>query len=143
MTALRYHTAEPCTIIPRATHIYFNPETSVVSDTDPRRNGVTALFSTAPQKLHDQLLHDLKAVGVEVFLRVSDSSTGLPEGAVEYYVVDYEHRSIFWIKEVNIVTDFAGSAGIVDRFESKEHLRLSLEPDFWSNIYDAPIDRER
>ncbi|KAG8915948.1 hypothetical protein FRC00_004090 [Tulasnella sp. 408] len=136
---------------PEGNTYYHSPETNVVSDTDPRENGVIALFNAALKKIHDQLSRNLKAGGFEVYLSVSDSLTRVLEGVVEYYVVDYEHRSIFWVDDVNIMTDLAGSVGTVDRFESMEQLHLSLEPEFWTHVeyypchqgtYDHKAERE-
>ncbi|KAG8915950.1 hypothetical protein FRC00_004092 [Tulasnella sp. 408] len=133
---------------PEGNTYYYNPETRVVSDTDPRRYGVIALFSTALERIHDQLSRHVEAGSFEVYLSLSDRSTPVPEGVVEYYVVDYKHRSIFWVDDVNIATDLAGS---VDQFESMEQLRLSLEPEFWTHVecypchqgeYDHKTERE-
>ncbi|KAG8914927.1 hypothetical protein FRC00_009595 [Tulasnella sp. 408] len=106
---------------PEGNIYYGNPQTRVVSDTDPRQNGVLAAFNAAMETVRNQLSDASKSGNIEVFLIPTDMSTTSPELVIEYYVVDYDHRSIFWVEDVEIVKDLFGSA----RIDSMEHLRKS------------------
>ncbi|KIO30638.1 hypothetical protein M407DRAFT_20354 [Tulasnella calospora MUT 4182] len=136
---------------PEGNIYYSNIQAGIVTNIDPRRDGVTADFNDAIEKIQSRLpTSDSKPDTFEVYLGIPD---GLPlsQGTLEYYVVDYDHRSIFWIEDVDILTDLVGSPMMLDRFESRGHLRLGLEPEFWLHveyypchqpIYDQKAEKE-
>ncbi|KAG9044934.1 hypothetical protein FS837_007295 [Tulasnella sp. UAMH 9824] len=125
-------------IHPEGNTYYYNAPAGVVTNTDPRRDGVTADFTNALENIHHRLsTFESKSDNFEVYLGIPDGSA-LEKGVVEYYVVDYGHRSIFWVEDVDISTDLSGPASVLDQFESTDHLRLALEPEFWMHLEYYP-----
>ncbi|KAG9044935.1 hypothetical protein FS837_007296 [Tulasnella sp. UAMH 9824] len=123
----------------------------IVSNTDPRRIGVSTMLNNAFERIQSRLPHDATPDNVQVYLNIPDPSLLGSDGAVEYYLIDYNSKSIFWAENVDILTDLAGSGSIVEPFESMPHLRLDLEPEFWAHVefhpchqptYDFKAERE-
>ncbi|KIO23739.1 hypothetical protein M407DRAFT_26802 [Tulasnella calospora MUT 4182] len=57
---------------------------------------------------------------------------------VEYYLVDYNSRSIFWVENIDILTNLGGIGSSVEPFESTRHLRSALQPEFWVHMEYYP-----
>ncbi|KAG8902616.1 hypothetical protein FRC00_008708 [Tulasnella sp. 408] len=136
---------------PEGNTYYYSARVGTVTNTDPRRDEVTADFNNALEQIHHRLsTSESKPDTFEVYLGIPDGSA-LEKGAVEYYMVDYDQRSIFWVEDVDISTDLSGPASVLDQFESTDHLRLALEPEFWMHVeyypchqptYDHKAERE-
>lgn len=110
---------------PEGNLYYHNTQAGIVTNADPRQHGVTAAFNNALEKIHYQLsASESKLDPFEIYLGIPDGSA-FEKGSVEYYMVDYDHRSIFWVEDVDILTDLQGSASVLDQFESTDHLRKS------------------
>ncbi|KAG8915927.1 hypothetical protein FRC00_006508, partial [Tulasnella sp. 408] len=83
---------------------------------------VNVILNHAVERIRSQL-RDQKPDGPEVYLNVSDASRLGSEWIVEYYLVDYNSRSIFWIENIDILANFGGIGSSVEPFESTRHLR--------------------
>lgn len=123
---------------PEGSTYFQNPNIRVVSNTDPRRTGVNVILNNAAERIRSQLPRDQKPDGPEVYLNVSDASRLGPECIVEYYLVDYKSRSIFWVENIDILTNLGGIGSSVEPFESTRHLRSALQPEFWVHVEYYP-----
>lgn len=111
-------------IHPEGNIYYHNPQIRVVTNNDPRSDGAAAIFDHVLQVIWGKLPPDSKLERFEAFINLPNGSRFAPERVVEYYVVDYDHRSIFWIEDVDILTSLAGSGSSLEPFESIRHLRM-------------------
>ncbi|KIO30642.1 hypothetical protein M407DRAFT_20357 [Tulasnella calospora MUT 4182] len=123
---------------PEGNVYYHHPEAGIVSDTDPRRIGVSAVLNNALEKIRSRLPQDTKLNDFEVYLNITDASRLGSDGGVEYYLVDYNSRSISWVDDLDILTGPIGSGSVVEPFESTRHLHSSLEPEFWTHVEFHP-----
>ncbi|KIO27325.1 hypothetical protein M407DRAFT_23499 [Tulasnella calospora MUT 4182] len=127
---------------PEGNLYYYNHKAGIVSNTDLRRIGVSAVLNNAFERIQSQLLQDAKPDNLEVYLNIVDASRLGSDGAVEYYLIDYNSRSIFWVEDLDILTDLVGSGSLVEPFESMRHLRLGLEPEFWTHVEFHPCHQQ-
>lgn len=109
---------------PEGNVYYHQPTAGIVSDTDPRKIGVSAALNNAFESIRSRLPQDAKPDDFEVYLNIPDAPRLISDGVVEYYLVDYNSRSIFWVENVNILTDLVGNGSSVEPFESMRHLRM-------------------
>lgn len=109
---------------PEGNVYYHHPKARIVSDTDPRRVRVTAVLNDALESIRSRLPKAAKPDDFEVYLNIPDALGLVSDGVVEYYLVDYNSKSIFWVENVNILTDLVGNGSSVEPFESMLHLRM-------------------
>ncbi|KAG8951172.1 hypothetical protein FRC04_006653 [Tulasnella sp. 424] len=123
---------------PEGNVYYQHAKTGIVSDTDPRRAGVAVILEKALETIRSRLPPDTKADNPEVYLNIPDLSRLGPVGSIKYYLVDYDSRSIFWVEDLDILTDLANSGSVVEPFQSTRHLRSGITPEFWMHVEYYP-----
>ncbi|KAG8990637.1 hypothetical protein FRB90_001689 [Tulasnella sp. 427] len=125
-------------IHPEGSVYYVNVQHSVISNTNPRLQGALSTFTAAINKIKAKIPTGSNSQAIEIYLNIFDHLKLPAQVSVEYYLVDYENKTIFWIEEVDTRTAFAGANVVFGQFESMKHLRLALESEFWTHIEYYP-----
>ncbi|KAG8970970.1 hypothetical protein FRC05_011644 [Tulasnella sp. 425] len=123
---------------PEGNVYYQHAKARLVSDTDPRQAGVAVILNNALETIRSRLPRHAETNSPEVYLNIPDPAQRGPFEVVKYYLVDYGSRSIFWVEDLNILTDLANSGSLVEPFESTRHLRSGLTPEFWTHVEYYP-----
>ncbi|KAG9014423.1 hypothetical protein FRB90_005292, partial [Tulasnella sp. 427] len=119
---------------PEGNVYYYSPSVRLLTNADPRRSGLTALFEVALEQISERLHVDSKPKDYEIYFDHPESLASSSAAIIRYYVVNYDHKSIFWVEPVDVLTDLPG----LDAFESLKQLQLVLRPEFWTHVEQYP-----
>ncbi|KAG9014794.1 hypothetical protein FRB90_005171 [Tulasnella sp. 427] len=125
-------------IHPEGSVYYVNDQHSIISNTNPRLPGALSTFTAAISEIKAKIPPESNSQAIEIYLNISSYLKLPAKVCVEYYLVDYDNKTIFWIEEVDTRTAFAGANVVFGQFESMKHLRLALESEFWTHIEYYP-----